>query len=193
MKQWKKYVGYDGRDQNYTGQESANPGPVDNSTLFRGYYHYATIIGSHDNLCTDSSTEKIKDRLMEELDYTLLPERAWYKLTSWYGLSRNSRPLARKVVEHGMYIKTIKVEVYLLEFNLSVHPNLNITKTRSFSRADSVGDLEAAIREEFQVDQAAECRVWHRFMTHTYELLSNRFQTLLDADLYNGQVSRNGV
>ena len=37
MKQWKKYVGYDQWDQRYTGQEAANPGPMDNSSLLRGY------------------------------------------------------------------------------------------------------------------------------------------------------------
>ena len=36
MKQWKKYVGYDQWDQSLAGQETANPGPVDNSNLFKG-------------------------------------------------------------------------------------------------------------------------------------------------------------
>ena len=126
---------------------------------------------------------------MEELDYFLLPVAAWAKLTSWYGLFQNSRPLARNVVEHGMYMKHCKVEVYLLEFKLSLHPNLNSTKPRSFSRADTVGDLEAIMKEEFSVERYAECRVWHRFMTDTYELLSNCSQTLQDAGIYNGQVS----
>ena len=35
MKQWKKYVGYDQWDQSLAGQETANPGPVDNSSLFK--------------------------------------------------------------------------------------------------------------------------------------------------------------
>ena len=35
MKQWKKYVGYDQWDQSYAGQEAANPGPLDNASLFR--------------------------------------------------------------------------------------------------------------------------------------------------------------
>ena len=127
---------------------------------------------------------------MEHLDYFLLPEPTWNMLTSWYGLSSNSRPIARKVVEHGkMYMKYCKVEVYLLKFNLSLHPDLNVTKTRSFSRAETVGDLEAALREEFQVGSDHGCRVWHRFRpTTTYELLSNSSQTLRDAGLYNGQV-----
>ena len=88
-----------------------------------------------------------------------------------------------------MYIKYCKVEVYLLEFKLSLHPNLNSTKPRSFSRGDTVGYLEAVMKEEFNVERDAECRVWHRFMTNTYELLSNRSQTLQESGLYNGQVS----
>lgn len=130
---------------------------------------------------------------MEELDYFLLPEGAWSKLTSWYDLSQNSRPLARKVVEHGMYMKHCKVEVYLLEFKLCIHPNVNNTKPRSFSRADTVDGLEKALKEEFEIDMNAKCRVWHRFMTHTYELLSNPTQTLQDAGLYNGQVCERHV
>ena len=126
---------------------------------------------------------------MEELDYFLLPEAAWKKLTSWYGLSKNSRPIARKVVEHGMYMKLPKVEVYLLEFKCAIYPDLHVSKSHAFSRVDTVGDLEAVIREMFEVDLNAECRVWHRFMTHTYELLSNKYQTLQDSALYNGQVS----
>ena len=88
-----------------------------------------------------------------------------------------------------MYMKHCKVEVYLLEFKLCVHPNFNNVKPHSFSRGDTVGDLEAVLRKEFEVEEAVECRVWHRFMTHTYELLASHPQTLQDAGLYNGQVN----
>ena len=33
MKQWKKYVGFDTWDRSEVGEESANPGPIDNSNL----------------------------------------------------------------------------------------------------------------------------------------------------------------
>ena len=36
MKQWKKYVGYDSQDQSSAGEESANPGSLDNSHLLTG-------------------------------------------------------------------------------------------------------------------------------------------------------------
>jgi ubiquitin carboxyl-terminal hydrolase 4/11/15 len=125
---------------------------------------------------------------MEELDYSILPETAWNKLTSWYGLEEHSTVIAKKVVDHGMYMKHRKVEVYLLEFKLTIHPNFHNFKWHSFSRVNTVEYLEAMIKKEFEVEEGAVCRVWHRFMTHTYELLSNRSQTLQDAGLYNGQV-----
>jgi ubiquitin carboxyl-terminal hydrolase 4/11/15 len=126
--------------------------------------------------------------MMEELDYFILPETAWNKLTSWYGLEEQSTVIARKVVEHGMYMRHCKVEVYLLEFKLTIHPNIDNLKLHSFSRGDTVANLEAVLRKEFEVEEDVECRVWHRFKPHTYELLSNRSQTLQDAGLYNGQV-----
>ena len=53
----------------------------------------------------------------------------------------------------------------------------------------SPAQLEEQVKETFSVAQDMECRVWHRYMTNTYELLSNSSQTLQDAGLYNGQVS----
>ncbi len=44
-----------------------------------------------------------------------------------------------KVVEHGLYMKHCKVEVYLLEFKLSLHSNQNEVVCKQFSRADTVG------------------------------------------------------
>ena len=126
---------------------------------------------------------------MEELDYFLLPESAWNKLTSWYGLLEQSTVIARKVVVHGIYIKHPKVEVYLLEFKLTIHPDIDTSKLHSFSREDTIVYVEAAVKKEFEVEEDAECRVWHRFMTSPYELLSNPSQTLKEAGLYNGQVN----
>ena len=48
----------------------------------------------------------------------------------------------RYVVEYGTYVKHLKVEVYLIEFKLCVHPNVNDAKTLFFSRADNIGECE---------------------------------------------------
>lgn len=36
MKQWKKFVGFDTWDRSQVGEESANPGPIDNKSLLAG-------------------------------------------------------------------------------------------------------------------------------------------------------------
>ena len=41
------------------------------------------------------SSDVLKEHLMEELDYALLPKPAWDKLSKWYGLSDGSRPIIR--------------------------------------------------------------------------------------------------
>ena len=43
----------------------------------------------------EGSPGQLKEHLMEELDYYLLPEAAWTKLSSWYGLGPGSCPIAR--------------------------------------------------------------------------------------------------
>ena len=48
-------------------------------------------------------------------------------------------PCCRKVVEYGIYMKHCKVEVYLLDFRLCLHPDFDKVLTKSFSRSDTVG------------------------------------------------------
>ena len=78
--------------------------------------------------------------MMEDLDYSLVPEEVWKKFVSWYGIKESSRPISRRVVEHGLYGKHIKVEVYLVEFKLALHPDVDNIQSKKFSRADTVGE-----------------------------------------------------
>ena len=91
----------------------------------------------------------------------------------------------------AIYMKHLKVKVYLLEFKLTINPDIDNFKHHSFSRGDTVGYLEAVLKQEFEVEENADCCVRHNIfnMPHVYyELLPNYSQTLLDAHLYNGQV-----
>ncbi|KAI2644215.1 Ubiquitin carboxyl-terminal hydrolase 15 [Labeo rohita] len=80
FKQWKKYVGFDSWDKYQMGDQNVYPGPVDNSGLLK-----------------DGDVLGIKEHLIDELDYILLPADGWNKLLSWYGLSPGQEPIARKV------------------------------------------------------------------------------------------------
>ena len=52
-----------------------------------------------------------------------------------------------------------------------------------------LGFMERVMKATFSISEEMECRVWHRSMFDTYELLSEPKQTVKDAGLYNGQVN----
>lgn len=39
----------------------------------------------------------LKEHLIEELDFYLLPQPAWLNLLSWYGFSQGSHPIPRYI------------------------------------------------------------------------------------------------
>ncbi|KAL1277307.1 hypothetical protein QQF64_023980, partial [Cirrhinus molitorella] len=119
FRKWKKYVGFNSWDVHEIGSHNIFLGPVDNSGLL-----------------TDELD--IKEHLIDELDYILLPTEGWKKLVSWYGLKDEQEPIARKVVEMGMFVKHCKVEVYLIELKLCENSNMDKIVSRRFSKADTI-------------------------------------------------------
>ncbi|MGH0162009.1 UNVERIFIED_CONTAM: hypothetical protein FKN15_042278 [Acipenser sinensis] len=47
-------------------------------------------------LNVDGDSQSLKEHLIDELDYILIPTEGWTKLVSWYGLTENQEPVARK-------------------------------------------------------------------------------------------------
>uniref|UniRef100_H3BAQ6 Ubiquitin carboxyl-terminal hydrolase 4 n=1 Tax=Latimeria chalumnae TaxID=7897 RepID=H3BAQ6_LATCH len=173
FKQWKKYVGYDSWDPYSIGEHNLFPGPVDNSGLFSAL---------------DPESQTLKEHLIDELDYVLVPTEAWRKLVSWYGCVDGQRPIIRKVVEHGMFVKHCKVEVYLLELKLCENSDLDNVVTRHFSKADTIDTIEKEMKRLFNIPAEKETRLWNRYMANMYEQLSKPDNTVQDAGLCHGQV-----
>uniref|UniRef100_A0A673HVD6 Ubiquitin carboxyl-terminal hydrolase 15 n=1 Tax=Sinocyclocheilus rhinocerous TaxID=307959 RepID=A0A673HVD6_9TELE len=171
FKQWKKYVGFDSWDKYQMGDQNVYPGPVDNSGLL-----------------TDGDVLGLKQHLIDELDYMLLPADGWNKLLSWYGLREGQQPIARKVVEQGMFVKHCKVEVYLTELKLCEDSNMENVVTRRFSKADTIDSIEQEMRKLFSIPDEKETRLWNRYMSNTFEPLNKPDSTIQDAGLYQGQV-----
>ena len=77
------------------GDESTSPGPIDNKPLWK----------------EDGSD--IREHMIDEMDYVLVPEEAWDMLVAEFSLEDNlggtSSAVKRKVVEHGMFVKQFKV------------------------------------------------------------------------------------
>ncbi|XP_041047706.1 ubiquitin carboxyl-terminal hydrolase 4 isoform X2 [Carcharodon carcharias] len=171
FKQWKKYVGFDNWDMYNVGERGMFPGPIDNSGLF-----------------AEVESQVLKEHLIDELDYVLVPIEAWNKLVNWYACVVGQEPIVRKVVEHGMFVKHCKVEVYLLELKLCENNNMDNVVTRHFSKADTIDTIEKEMRKLFNISVGKETRLWNRYMTNTYEQLNKPDSTVQDAGLYQGQV-----
>uniref|UniRef100_A0A8C6JXB4 Ubiquitin carboxyl-terminal hydrolase 4 n=1 Tax=Melopsittacus undulatus TaxID=13146 RepID=A0A8C6JXB4_MELUD len=171
FKQWKKYVGFDSWDMFGTGDPSLFPGPIDNSGLF-----------------SDPKTQTLKEHLIDELDYVLVPTEAWNKLVMWYGCMDGQQPIVRKVVEYGLFVKHYKVEVYLLELKLCECSDPDNVISCHFSKADTVGTIEKEMRKLFNIPAEKETRLWNRYMSNTYEQLCKLDSTVQDAGLYQGQM-----
>uniref|UniRef100_A0A3B5QK50 Ubiquitin carboxyl-terminal hydrolase n=2 Tax=Xiphophorus maculatus TaxID=8083 RepID=A0A3B5QK50_XIPMA len=153
------------------GDQNVYPGPVDNSGLLK-----------------DGDVLAIKEHLIDELDYILVPTEGWNKLVGWYGLTEGQEPIARKVVEQGMFVKHCKVEVYLTELKLCEDSNMDNVITRRFSKADTIDMIEKEMRKLFSIPDEKETRLWNRYMSNTFEPLNKPDSTIQDAGLYQGQV-----
>ncbi|XP_029616592.1 ubiquitin carboxyl-terminal hydrolase 15 isoform X3 [Salmo trutta] len=172
FKQWKKYVGFDSWDKYQMGDQNVYPGPVDNSGL----------------LTSGGDVLAIKEHLIDELDYVLIPTEGWNKLVSWYALMEGHEPISRKVVEQGMFVKHCKVEVYLTELKLCDDGYIDNVVTRRFSKADTIDTIEKEMRKLFSIPDEKETRLWSKYMSNTFEPLNKPDSTIQDAGLHQGQV-----
>ncbi|XP_034296931.1 ubiquitin carboxyl-terminal hydrolase 4 [Pantherophis guttatus] len=171
FKQWKKYVGFESWDLYNVGEPNLFPGPIDNSGLF-----------------TDSETQTLKEHLIDELDYVLVSTEAWDKLANWYGCMEGQKPIVRKVVEYGLFVKHCKVEVYLLELKLCQNSDPTNLVDSYFSKADTIATIEKEMRKQFNISDGKEVRLWNKCTNNAYEQLSKLDSTIQDAGLYQGQV-----
>uniref|UniRef100_A0A3B3QQ62 Ubiquitin carboxyl-terminal hydrolase n=1 Tax=Paramormyrops kingsleyae TaxID=1676925 RepID=A0A3B3QQ62_9TELE len=159
---WKEYV--ETGDQN----SSSFPGQIDNTELFE-----------------DLESYHLRDGLVENEDFVLIPAEAWHKLLSWYGRAADQPPLERKVVDLP---STVKVEVYPVEIFLCLHSDMENVLTEKFSRADSIFAIQKTMRRLFEVPETAETRLWMKSSDTTCERLRNVHISVLESCLSSGMV-----
>ncbi|CAC5359253.1 Ubiquitin carboxyl-terminal hydrolase 4,Ubiquitin carboxyl-terminal hydrolase 15 [Mytilus coruscus] len=170
FKRWKKYVGYESCDAFNVGQQESHPGPIDNLPLL------------------EDCTGKLKEYLIDELDYQLVPLNAWNKLVSYYGLVDNQMPIERFVVEQGMFVKHCEIEVYRLEIKMCQKQFQSEYVIRSMSRADVLGDVLETLRFIFDVPLDVEIKLYYKYLSNSMEHLTKMESTIQEAAIYDGQV-----
>ncbi|KAL6119028.1 usp11 [Pungitius sinensis] len=155
--QWKEFV--ETGDQN----SSSFPGQINNAELFE-----------------DLDSFHLKERLVENEDFMLVPADAWHRLLGWYGAVDGQPALERKVVDLP---STLKVEVYPVEIFLCLHSNMENVITAQFSRTDSILSIQRAMCDAFKVPPGSECRLWMKSSDSSCERLRNVHVSVLDACL----------
>ena len=80
----------------------------------------------------------LKDHLVKDLHYVLVPRDTWKELVQIFGFCETTEPIKRKVIEyHG----TLMVEVYLTELCLSKNSCMQHISRIKFSKSDTLGEL----------------------------------------------------
>ena len=177
FKRAKKYLAWEESLVNSTRNvrdDSANPGPIDNKPLWK------------------ENGSDIREHMIGEIDYVVVPDLAWDMLVAEFGLKDNvegtSSAVKRNVIEDGMFVKQLKVEVYLIELHVAENSNMREQKMKKFSRTDTLAEVQNVIKELFGIPALEETRLWYKYNSYSYEQLSRLDMTVSDAGLFSGQL-----
>ena len=150
-----------------------HPGPIDNGPLFKE---------------NPETPGEIRDGLVDELEYVLLPTYGWNSLVLEFGLTSGQEPIAREVIEQGNIVKYCKVEVYFITFALAEYSRLSETVNRKFSKNDTLAAIQETMRELFHTPDNVQTRLWTKYTEDTFELLNNLETTVQDSPLFHNQL-----
>ena len=150
-----------------------HPGPVDNGPLFKE---------------NPETPDEIRDGLIDELEYVLLPTDGWNSLVDEFGLTSGQKPIDRKVIKQGKIVKHCKVEVYFTTFALAENSRPSKTVMKKFSKTDTLATIQKTMRELFNTPDNVHTRLWTKYTERTFELLNNLETTVQDSSLFHGQL-----
>ena len=170
FRRWRRYVGYDKWNKSNAGSVLIKPGPIDNTSLL--------------------DQGKLRRQQVDEIDYKLVPEEAWYKLLSWYGIIGDSMEIRRQVVEYGKVVKRCKVKVYHLELKLKacLYHNEEDYKIVTLSRCDTIHTLDKLIRQVYSIESTKHTLVYKKnYLPPSYELIQDMNLDATDVGLYEQQ------
>ena len=80
FKRLNKYLGH---DSSSIGARKEHPGPIDNSALFKA---------------DPDEPGELREHMIDELDFTLVPEDVWFWLVQEFSIAQDREPIARKVI-----------------------------------------------------------------------------------------------
>lgn len=155
------------------GDKTSNPGPIDNGPLFKE---------------NPETPGEIREGLIEDLEYVLLPVDGWNALVDTFGLTNGQMPISRKVIEQGKIVKHCKVEIYFIAFSLAENSRPSETVKKKFSKNDTLSTIQKTMRQLFEIPDNTPTRLWTKYSERSWELLGNIETTVQESSLYHDQL-----
>lgn len=178
-KQWSDYVQQEGR-----GSGGSELGPVYCSNASEEGLTAPQRPSSIDNSDLVIQLKRqddigLRETLLENHDYMLLPEQVWVAFQKWYG---GGPPVPRNVINTGtVQDDRLAVEIYPLRIRLTVTPNESQLTVR-VSKQDTVGELYQRASELLNLG-SEQIRIWDYYGKIKHGLMNDPKQTLEDADI----------
>ncbi|XP_039249934.2 ubiquitin carboxyl-terminal hydrolase 15-like isoform X1 [Styela clava] len=132
---WKNHAGID-------DSSGENPGQIDNSRLF------------------EENSDTLREHLLEESEYMLIPAECWKKLVHIYGIPEGQKPICRKVIETGTFSKQTTVEIYPPCISMKQHDGDGQITKENFSRVALIGDIHKRMKEIFGIPVEQTTRLY---------------------------------
>ena len=165
FKIWQKFMEHNSFRQIAVKQNI--PGPIDNTGLL------------------DQGV--LSKKLVDEIDFKLVPKAAWNNLVFWYDQAEDSIPLSRPVIESGTFLKQLRIEIYPLELQASLYPNQYNTKSVSISRSDPISSLYSKVMTQFSIPIYTPVKLFNRICSGPYNKLEHSPVELQNAGVFDGQ------
>jgi len=147
--QCQKYLGYDSSTSspNTEPDPSLFPGPIDLSAIM-------------DPDRPADRPDQLKRHLVEEMDYSMVPEELWNYLVEEYGVMEGQVPVRRIARETGLFLKQVRVEIYLTSFLLCQYPDIENTVEKQFSKSDDLDVMVKELRKVFKIPTEKEVHLY---------------------------------
>ena len=88
-----------------------------------------------------TASQNVREHLLEGSEFKLINELGWKRLLAQFGMVEGQEPLQRTVIEHGIFQKEAKVEIYPLRLHICLFKNLENEIDKLISKTTTLGNF----------------------------------------------------
>lgn len=149
---WKRYVNYTSTEDDVTEGIEDPPGRLDNSDLL--------------------ANGKLRDSLLEDHDFQFVPKTVWDAFTEWFGCKHDDSSIFERIATAvGKRLPTIELKRPTFRFVNKENDNFAVEQT--FSKQDTIADLQNYLHEHLKCSADKECLLYTQLSDGKLEQLTD--------------------